>query len=192
MTGVLRLGTIRQPHLSRRAAHQRTRARPALRRCREHHPRISRRWRSCRVSMHWIMPSSGYPPRSLVVQSEVTAFPAGWKGWPGIRTPTMDRTGAGRACASASCPRPMRSFNRRNGAWGFAPLRQRGSSSCGWASQRQSVSQLDSIARTGNGVAVRWVHAPCEKPDELIIPPFRWEPLRCLLWWLAVELASTV
>jgi hypothetical protein len=32
--------------------------------------------------MRWIMPSSGCPPRSLVVQSEVTAFPAGWKGWP--------------------------------------------------------------------------------------------------------------
>ena len=114
-------------------------------------------------------------------------------GWPGTRTPTTGQTEAGRACASASCPPPMLSFNRRSGAWGFAPLRRRGSTSCGWASQRQSVYQLDSIARTGNGVAVRWVHAPCEKPDELIIAPFRREPLRCLLlWWLVVDLTSTI
>ncbi len=105
----------------------------------------------------------------LVGPSEMTAFPAGWKGWPGTRTPTMDRTEAGKACASASCPRPMHSFNRRSGAWDCARLRRRGSTSCGWASQRQSVYQLDSIlwwlavelasAVSGSALAARFDHA---------------------------------
>ena len=76
-------------------------------------------------------PLIGYRPRSLVGSSEVTAFPAGWKGWPGTRTPTMDQTEEGRACASVFCPRPMHSFNRRSSAWDRAPLRRRGSTSCG-------------------------------------------------------------
>ncbi len=71
-------------------------------------------------------------------------FPGWLEGAAGDPHSTMGQTAVGRVFAFASCPRPMRSFRRRSVAWGFARLRQRGSSYCAWDWRQQSVCQLDS------------------------------------------------
>jgi hypothetical protein len=46
--------------------------------------------------MRSVMPSRSWPGWCLIVPSELMAFPAGWKGLPGTRTPTPGRTADGR------------------------------------------------------------------------------------------------